>query len=44
VVFLGRAKLIGNTSVEQKLPMKSWKTKPRRALVNYFNDVLASPN
>jgi hypothetical protein len=42
--FLGRAKLTGNTSVEQKVPLKGLKTKPRRALVNYYDDVLASPN
>jgi aminopeptidase N len=44
VVNLGRARLAGNTSVEQKVPLKGVKDKPRRALVNYNNDVLASPN
>jgi hypothetical protein len=42
--FLGRARLTGNTSVEQKVPLKGLKSKPRRALVNYYDDVLASPN
>jgi hypothetical protein len=42
--FLGRAKLTGNTSVEQKVPLKGMKAKPRRALINYYDDVLASPN
>ncbi len=41
-VNLGRARLSGNTSVEQKVPLKGLKDKPRRALVNYNDDVLAS--
>jgi Peptidase family M1 domain len=41
---LGRAKLTGNTSVEQKVPLKGLRTKPRKAVVNYYDDVLASPN
>jgi Peptidase family M1 domain len=44
VKFLGRAKLAGNNSVEQKVPLKGMKTKPRRAMINYYDDVLASPN
>ncbi len=44
IFFLGRARLAGNTSVEQKIPLKGLKTKPRRAMVNYYDDVLASPN
>jgi hypothetical protein len=43
-VNLGRARLAGNTSVEQKVPLKGLKDQPRRALVNYNDDVLASPN
>jgi len=42
--MLGRAKMLGNTTVEQKVPLKGLKTKPKRALVNYYDDVLASPN
>lgn len=42
--FLARAHLTGNTSVEQKVQLKGLKTKPRRALLNYYDDVLASPN
>jgi hypothetical protein len=42
VVFLGRAKLSGNASLEQKVPLKGLKAKPRRLLVNYYDDVLAS--
>jgi aminopeptidase N len=44
VFFLGRARLAGNTSVEQKVPLKGLKTRPRRAVINYYDDVLASPN
>jgi len=41
-VNLGRAHLMGNSSVEQKIPMKGLKDVPKRALVNYNDDVLAS--
>lgn len=41
-VSLGRARLIGNSSVDQKVPLKGLKDTPKRALVNYNNDVLAS--
>jgi hypothetical protein len=44
MVSLGRANLTGNTSFEQKVPIKGLKEKPRRALVNYYDDVLASEN
>ena len=44
VAFLGRARLVGNTTVEQKVPLKGLKTRPKRAVVNYYDDVLASPN
>jgi hypothetical protein len=43
-VMLGRARLIGNSTVEQKVPMKGMKDKPHRAVVNYNDDVLASAN
>ncbi|MGB9074279.1 MAG: M1 family aminopeptidase [Terriglobales bacterium] len=39
---LGRARIAGNTSVEQKVPIRGLKTAPKRALVNYNYDVLAS--
>lgn len=42
VVNLGRARLMGNTSVEQKVPLKGLKDAPKRAIVNYNYDVLAS--
>jgi hypothetical protein len=44
ISFLGRARLTGNKSIEQKVPMKGLKAKPRRAVLNYYDDVLASPN
>ena len=44
VFFLGRARLVGNTSIEQKVPLKGLKTKPKRAVINYYDDVLASPS
>jgi aminopeptidase N len=43
VVNLGRARVAGNTSVEQKVPLKGLKEMPKRAMLNYFDDVLASP-
>jgi hypothetical protein len=41
-VNLGRVRLVGNTSVDQKVPVKGLKDVPKRALVNYNDDVLAS--
>jgi aminopeptidase N len=41
---LGRAHVTGSSSVEEKVPLKGLKTKPRRGLLNYYDDVLASPN
>jgi hypothetical protein len=42
-IELGRARLAGNATVEQKaVPLKGLKETPRRALVNYNYDVLAS--
>jgi len=42
-ILLGRARLKGNTSVEQKVALKGLKDKPHRAVINYNDDVLASP-
>jgi len=44
MVNLGRARLMGNTSVEQKVPLKRLKDAPKRALLSYYDDVLAAPN
>jgi len=41
---LGRAKLAGNSSIEQKISLGGLKVKPRRAVLSYYDDVLASPN
>jgi aminopeptidase N len=41
---LGRARLAGNTAVQQSVPLNGLKDAPRRALVNYNDDVLASAN
>ena len=41
-VMLGRVRLSGNTTVSQQVPIGA--IKPKRALVNYYDDVLASPN
>jgi hypothetical protein len=42
--FLGRARLTGNSTFEQKIPLKGLKDTPRRAVINYYDDVLASTN
>ena len=44
IVFLGRARFRGNGGFDKKLPIRGLKTKPRRALINYYDDVLAAPN
>jgi len=41
-VPLGRARLAGNGSVEQKVPLRGVKDAPKRALLNYNYDVLAA--
>jgi hypothetical protein len=43
ILFLGRVRMIGATSFSQKVPLKGMKTKPRRAMINYYDDVLAAP-
>jgi hypothetical protein len=40
--FVGRTRLMGNTSVEKKVPLKGLKDTPKRAMLNYNDDVLAS--
>jgi len=44
IFFLGRARLIGNSTFEEKIPLKGMKDAPHRAVINYYDDVLASPN
>lgn len=42
IAFLGRSRMLGATTHSQKVPLKGLKTKPRRAMINYYDDVLAS--
>ena len=42
MAFLGRARMVGSASHSQKVPLMGLKTKPRRAAINYYDDVLAS--
>ncbi len=42
--FLGRARLHGNSTFEQRIPLKGLKDKPKRAVISYYDDVLASPS
>jgi Peptidase family M1 domain len=41
-INLGRARMVGNGSVEQKVPIRGLKEAPKRAVLNYNDDVLAS--
>ena len=42
IAFLGHARLKGNSTVEQKVPLTGLKTKPKRAMLSYYDDVLAA--
>lgn len=42
--FLGRARLTGNSTFDQKIPLTGLKETPKRAVISYYDDVLASPN
>jgi hypothetical protein len=44
VVSLGRASIIGNSSLNGKIPLRGLKEMPHRTMLNYYDDVLASPN
>ena len=33
--------LTGNSSFDEKIPLKGLKDKPKRAAINYYDDVLA---
>ena len=44
MLLVGRAHLTGNATFDQKIPLKGLKEKPKRAAINYYDDVLASPN
>jgi hypothetical protein len=43
LLSVGRARMGGNTTITHKIPLRGFKEKPRRAVVNYYYDVLASP-
>ncbi|PYV60648.1 MAG: hypothetical protein DMG98_01345 [Acidobacteria bacterium] len=43
-MFLGRVRLDGNNPTEGKIPLKGLRDVPHRAMLNYYDDVLASPN
>ena len=42
VVWLGSARMSGDHSLEQHVPLKGLKPKPKRAMLAYYNDVLAN--
>lgn len=42
IIRLGSASPDGNATVEQKVPLKGLKQIPKRAMINYFSDVLAA--
>ncbi len=42
IANLGRANIIGNSTVERKVTLKGMKNPPKRAMVNYNYDVLAA--
>ncbi|HKW16545.1 MAG TPA: M1 family aminopeptidase [Terriglobales bacterium] len=44
IAFLGRMRLVGNTSSEAKVPLNGIKDLPKRAMLNYYDDVLSSAN
>lgn len=39
---LGRARITGNHPIEQQVPLRGLKDRPRRALINHYDDVLCS--
>jgi hypothetical protein len=41
IVRLGSPRMIGNTTVDQSITLTSLKQTPRRAMINYYDDVLA---
>jgi len=42
IFALGRAPMVGSSSLEDKVPIKGLKTKPEPALVNCYDDGLAA--
>ena len=44
VVKLGSAPIYGNRTVQQRIPLGHMAATPKRAMVNYFYDVLSTDN
>ncbi|MCI0351875.1 MAG: hypothetical protein L0Z53_20840 [Acidobacteriales bacterium] len=42
VTRLGAATLVGNTTFQQQIPLGNLKDKPKRAVLNYYSDVLCT--
>jgi hypothetical protein len=42
VARLGSAQVVGNSTVEQHVPIKGLKEKPKRAMIAYYDDVLGN--
>ena len=42
IARLGTERLVGNTTVEEHVPLKGLKEKPKRALLAYYDDVLGN--
>jgi hypothetical protein len=42
IINFGRARLFGSKVVDEKIPLKGLKDAPKRAFLNYYDDVLAS--
>ena len=44
IVRLGSAPIVGNTSFQQEIPIAALKQTPKRAMLNYYYDVLSAGN
>ena len=42
ILWVGRVRMHGNTTVATEIPLTGLKEKPKRAIINYMNDVLAA--
>jgi hypothetical protein len=42
IMRLGSGAITGNRTMEQKIPLAGLKEKPKRTMLNYFNDVLCA--
>jgi hypothetical protein len=42
--MLGRAHVVGSNTIQDKIPLRGLKAPPHRAVLSYYNDILASPN